>query len=63
MPKGTKTLATLFRQLYHRLEGEEIHVGDIPKLDTPLEYLFSGILPHASKGSQRPLPLNTSFSV
>jgi hypothetical protein len=33
MLKGTKTLATLSHQLHRSLEGEEIKVKDIPKMD------------------------------
>jgi hypothetical protein len=45
--KGTETLATLFHQLHHCLEGKEIPIGDIPKLDIPLKYFSDGILPHS----------------
>jgi hypothetical protein len=63
MLEGTKTLATLFSQLYCHLKGEEIPIGDILELDTPLEYFLNGILPHFKRGNQRPLAPNTSFSV
>lgn len=49
MREGTETLATLFSQLYYHLEGEEIPIWDILELDIPLEFFFSGILPHTSK--------------
>jgi hypothetical protein len=39
-----KTLVNLSGQLHRWLEGEAISVGDIPKMDSPLEYFSSGNL-------------------
>jgi len=62
--KGTKTLATIFHQLHHCLEGKEILMGDISELDTPLKYFFNGTLPHnLGKATEDHYPPNTSFSV
>jgi hypothetical protein len=40
MSKGVKTLKTFSHQLHCWLQGEEILIGEISKMDTP-SYMFS----------------------
>jgi len=62
--EGIETLATFFHYLHHCLEGKEIPIGDIPKLDTPLKYFSNGTLPYSLREvTKNHRPPNTSFSV
>jgi len=40
--EGTKTPTNLSHELHRWLKGKEISVGEIPKMDTPLDLFFSG---------------------
>jgi hypothetical protein len=65
MMEGTKTPIDLFHELHHQLEGKEIFVGEIPKMDTPLDLFSSGThwpqsVVETTKTTQ---PHVTSFSI
>jgi hypothetical protein len=63
MLEGIETLVTFFCQLHHWLEGEEIMVGEIAKMDTPSDYFFGGTQAHSlGKAINNHHPLETSFS-
>jgi hypothetical protein len=48
MPKGAETLTTLFHRLNCWLEGEEILIGEILKMDTPSNMFSNGTHLHSS---------------
>jgi hypothetical protein len=51
MLKCTQTLITFSHQLHSQLEGEEIPIGKILKMDTPPNMFFNGI--HSSREATR----------